>query len=104
MSTPRPITSEPGAEPADRRPAPSRDDGFSILIAGGGVAALEAILALRQSGCGAAIDLICPNHEFSLRQLSTAQPFGGAASHTLDLADFCDRNGVQLRRDRLAEV
>jgi sulfide:quinone oxidoreductase len=104
MSTPRPIASEPGAEFADRRPAPSRDDGFSVLIAGGGVAALEAILALRQSGFGEAIDLICPNREFSLRQLSTAQPFGGAASHTLDLARFCDRNGVNLRLDRLAEV
>ncbi len=100
----RPISSEPGTEPADRPPVPSTEDGFSVLIAGGGVAALEAILALRQSGCGAPVQLICPDREFRLRQLSTGQPFGGAPSHTLDLADFCARNGVSLRRDRLAEV
>jgi sulfide:quinone oxidoreductase len=104
MTTPRAIASEPGAEPADRRPTPPRDGNFSIVIAGGGVAALEAILALRQSGCGAAIELICPNREFSLRQLSPAQPFGGPPSHTLDLASFCDRNGAGLRHDRVAEV
>jgi sulfide:quinone oxidoreductase len=104
MSTSRAIASEPGSEPADRRPTPPRDGGFSIVIAGGGVAALEAILALRQSGCGAGIELICPNREFSLRQLAPGQPFGGPSSRTLDLLSFCHRNGAVLRRDRVAEV
>lgn len=104
MTTPRAIAGEPGAEPADHIPLPDTEDGFSILIAGGGVAALEAILTLRQSGCAEPIELICPNREFRLRQLSTGQPFGAAPSRTLDLAEFCARNGVRLRHDRLAEV
>jgi sulfide:quinone oxidoreductase len=98
------LATEPGVEPADRRPLGSERDGFSVLIAGGGVAALEAVLALRESGSDAAIQLISPDREFSLRQLSTGQPFSAARLRTLELPDFCARNGVTLRSDRLAEV
>src|SRR5690242_4801974 len=98
----RPATA-PAPASAVAAAKPPADD-FTILIAGGGVAALEAILSLRHSGCEAHIDLVCPNREFSLRQLSTGQPFGAPPSRTLDLAAFCERMGVRLRPDKLAEV
>jgi sulfide:quinone oxidoreductase len=98
------IETDSGTTPAGRRQPQSGADGYSVLIAGGGVAALEAVLALRQAGSDAAIQLVCPEREFRLRQLSTGQPFSAARLRTLDLAAFCSRNGVTLRKDRLAEV
>lgn len=77
---------------------------FSVVIAGGGVAALEAVLELRHLAPGISIDLVSPQREFSLRQFSVGQPFGAESPRTLDLAEFCRRNDVTLRKDHLAEV
>lgn len=80
------------------------DEAFSVLIAGGGVAALEAVLALRDLAPAASIELVCPERDFMLRPLSVSQPFGGPPPRRLDIARFCSRNGAALRCDRLAEV
>ncbi len=87
-----------GAEPTDQ-------DRFGVLVAGGGVAALEAVLALAETaGDRVAIELLCPEEQFTLRALSVAQPFGGEQPRTIDLARFCDQHGARFRHDALAEV
>ena len=50
---------------------------FSVLIAGGGVAALEAALTLREVGEGRArIELLAPEPSFWYRPVAVAEPFG----------------------------
>jgi sulfide:quinone oxidoreductase len=71
-----------------RRPA-------RVVIAGGGVAALEAMLALHQSvGPGARITLVAPEPSFTYRPLMVAEPFGAAAPR-LDLDALTARRGVE---------
>jgi sulfide:quinone oxidoreductase len=49
---------------------------FHVLIAGGGVAALEAMMALRALvGDRARITLLAPNREFAYRPMAVAEPF-----------------------------
>lgn len=80
-------------------------DRFQVLVAGGGVAALEAVLALAGiAGDRVAIELLCPAEQFTLQALSVAQPFGGDELRTIDLARFCEQHGAGYRRDALAEV
>jgi sulfide:quinone oxidoreductase len=58
-----------------------------VLIAGGGVAGLEACLALR-SFLGEAeldIDLLCREDRFEYRPLAVLEPFGGAAAWSMKL-------------------
>jgi sulfide:quinone oxidoreductase len=51
-------------------------DRFSVVIAGGGVAAIEGLLRLRRLLGGAAkITLLAPNEEFAFRALSVKEPF-----------------------------
>ncbi|WP_445148697.1 NAD(P)/FAD-dependent oxidoreductase [Baekduia sp. Peel2402] len=76
-----------------------------VLIAGGGVAGLEAALALRDlAGDLVAITVISPEAEFSYRPMSVAEPFGRGHAHTHPLAALTNRIGVALRRDALASV
>ncbi len=59
-------------------------DRFSVVIAGGGVAAIEGMLRLRRLAGGAAkITLLAPNEEFAFRALSVKEPFalGHAERH-----------------------
>lgn len=90
---------------AGKRAGASRSDRFQVLVAGGGVAALEAVLALADlAGDRVAIELLCPTEQFTLRALSVAQPFGGEEPRTIELARFCEQHGAGFRRDALAEV
>jgi sulfide:quinone oxidoreductase len=56
---------------------------MNVVIAGGGVAALEAALALRAlAGDRVAVELVAPETHFWYRPLSVAEPFGrGEAGH-----------------------
>jgi len=76
-----------------------------IVIAGGGVAALEAVLALRTlAGSEVEIDLICPDREFTHRPLTVLEPFDLPAGVTLPLEEFCAEHGVHLHPARLEAV
>ena len=78
---------------------------FRVKIAGGGVAALEAVLALRElAGDRVAVELLAPESEFTLRALSVARPFDAGESRRLDLGEFCREQGIGFRADGLAEV
>src|SRR5688572_2034390 len=80
-------------------------DRFRVVIAGGGVAALEGLLRLRRL-LGDAVDIIvlAPGEEFAYRALSVAEPFafGRPQHHRLDRI-AADKD-AELVRDRLEWV
>ena len=78
---------------------------FRVVIAGGGVAGLEAVLALRDlAGDGVAVTLVSPEREFVFRPMSVATPFsrGHAARHPLAAA--AHHAGADLVRARVTAV
>jgi sulfide:quinone oxidoreductase len=78
---------------------------FHVVIAGGGVAALEAALALvALSPSRFNITLVAPEEEFVLRAQAVTEPFGGAAAQRVELAELAAGIGAELVRDRLAAV
>jgi sulfide:quinone oxidoreductase len=90
---------------SNRRGASDRGRGFRVLIAGGGVAALEGLLALRElAGDRIAPVLFAPDPEFRYRPLSVTEPFGLAIPRRLDLAEFALEHDATFMRDALGEV
>jgi sulfide:quinone oxidoreductase len=78
---------------------------YRAVIAGGGVAALEAVLALREAaGDRVEIELIAPNREFRLEAMTVAEPFGGGPLRSLELSRFCEEQRVEHRVDTVEEV
>src|SRR5690349_11409912 len=76
-----------------------------VLIAGSGVAAVEAILALRHMAGGRPeIALLAPAHTLEHRPASVAAPFGLAAPLPLDLAELARRYDVEVVTGELAGV
>jgi len=66
-----------------------------VAIAGGGVAGLEAMLALRaQLGEAVAIDLYAPRRDFAYRPLAVGEPFGGGRVLEYDLARLAGSAGA----------
>lgn len=64
-------------------------ESLRVLIAGGGVAALEAMVALRAlAGERVEIELLAPDSDFFYRPLSVAEPFGVGEVHRFDLASL----------------
>jgi NADPH-dependent 2,4-dienoyl-CoA reductase/sulfur reductase-like enzyme len=77
-----------------------------VVIAGGGIAAIEALLALR-SLCGRRIELtlISPERELLYRPLTVAEAFDRARARTDDLSDiFRDQVGGRIVWAALVEV
>ena len=76
-----------------------------VLIAGSGVAAVEAVLALRHlAGRGFDIDLLAPSHALEHRPASVAAPFGLGTPPPLDLQELARRHTVGLLEGRLVRV
>ena len=60
-----------------RASRPGSVGGLRVVIAGGGVAGLEAMLAIRDLGGDLVdVELLSPEHHFWYRPLSVAEPFG----------------------------
>jgi NADH dehydrogenase FAD-containing subunit len=60
---------------------------LSVLIAGGGVAALEAMMALRAiAGDRVRITLLAPERDFHYRPMAVAEPFTIAHARRVELA------------------
>lgn len=69
-----------------------RDDRFRVVIAGGGVAALEAALALDALAEGRLnVELVAPEPRFWYRPAAVGEPFGLAAVRSYDLGDMASR-------------
>lgn len=79
---------------------------FKVVIAGGGVAALEAMLALRRLAgpSQVAIELICPEREFTYRPLAVSEPFGLGEAPVFELAPLLRELSAEQRHDTLASV
>jgi sulfide:quinone oxidoreductase len=77
-----------------------------IVIAGGGIAGLEALIALRAHPLWPEprIDLLEAGTDLVERQRSVAEPFGGAESKHFDLARIVADQGAVLAPDRLRDV
>ena len=76
-----------------------------VLIAGGGVAALEAALALRAlAGELVSVELVAPEREFVYRPLAVAEPFGVAEMRRFALRPLVEAAGASLRQARVREV
>ena len=81
-------------------------DSPHIVIAGGGVAGLEACLALRSSlgERELSIDLLCRESRFQYRPLAVLEPFDGGPAWSMELERFAADQDVRLIRDSLAAV
>src|SRR5215213_9959645 len=79
---------------------------FRVLIAGGGVAALEAVLALQDLDLDRALDveIIAPDSRFVYRPLAVRDPFGARATREYDLELLVERAGAKLRRGQVDVV
>ena len=76
-----------------------------VLIAGSGVAAVEAVLALRHlAGRGFDVELLAPAHALEHKPASVATPFGLGAPPPLDLHSLAERYRVALVEGELAAV
>ena len=78
----------------------SQNEPFDVLIVGGGVAAFEAALALRDlGGDRIATTMVAPNPEFVYRPMTVREPFGYAVARRYPLEEFAGDIGVELRVD-----
>ena len=76
-----------------------------VVVAGGGVAALEFVLALRaHTGVGIGVTLVAPELEFSLRPLLVAAPLGAVAPVRIPLAELASDIGFRLVPASIASV
>lgn len=79
--------------------------GPRVLIAGGGVAALEAALALRDlAGDSVHVEICSPRNDFVYRPFAVGAPFGAAAVTRCDLADLAEGIGASFRLAGLFSV
>jgi sulfide:quinone oxidoreductase len=77
----------------------------TVVIAGGGVAALEAAMALREyAGKQVSVQLVAPNAEFSYRPMSVREPFAYEPADRFPLAEIAADIGVELVVDEFAWV
>jgi sulfide:quinone oxidoreductase len=76
-----------------------------VVIAGGGIAAVEAALALRAlTGTALELTMIAPNDRLHYRPLTVVEPFAARATRHYPLDEICHDLGVALRADTLAAV
>jgi sulfide:quinone oxidoreductase len=76
-----------------------------VVIAGGGVAGLEALLALSELGEGLVdVELVSPADEFVYRPLLVAEPFGAADVLKIELERVVRDAGARHTKDALVSV
>ncbi len=76
-----------------------------VLVAGGGFAAAEAVLALRAyAGERVEIELVTPERELAFRPAATGASFGAGPVERFALAGLASDAGATVRRDRLEAV
>jgi sulfide:quinone oxidoreductase len=75
---------------------------LKVVIAGGGVAALEALMALRElAEERVALELVTPTPEFAYRPLAVAEPFGFGEARRYDVVRIASDHGAVVH---IAEI
>ena len=78
---------------------------MSLVIAGGGPAALEAALAVqRLAGDRLPVTLLSDRDEFVYRPVAVAEPFGFASAQRFSLRRLCEDRGFELKRGTVSAV
>jgi sulfide:quinone oxidoreductase len=76
-----------------------------VLIAGAGVAGLEAVLALQALTNGeVSVELVAPEAEFTYRPLAVTEPFGVGEVKRFPLQKLAEAAGARLRAGSVAAV
>jgi sulfide:quinone oxidoreductase len=84
---------------------PGRPDKVHVLVAGGGVAALEPMVALRKlAGELVDVELVSPDADFFYRPLAVAEPFGLGEALRFDLASLARGCGARHSLGTLVAV
>jgi sulfide:quinone oxidoreductase len=82
-----------------------RNDAAHVLIAGGGVAALEAALALQAlAGDRVSVELLAPEPHFFYRALSVAEPFAQGDAQRFELSKLASEIGATFSPGQLVSV
>lgn len=80
-------------------------ESFRVVVAGGGVAGLEALLALHDlAGERVALTLVSPEPDFVFRPMAVAQPFSRGHAKHHPLSTVARETGAELVRARVTEV
>ena len=78
---------------------------FHVVVAGGGIAGLETLLALQElAGDRAALTLVEPRAELALRALEPAEPFGAGEAGRLPIEEIAAAAGARVVRSALERV
>ncbi len=81
------------------------DQRRKVLIAGGGVAGVEALLAFAALAPDrVSVELMAPKREFAYRPMAVAEPFDVGGVRRLPLAEVAAEHDARYREDALAEV
>jgi sulfide:quinone oxidoreductase len=78
---------------------------YRVLVVGGGVAAVEALLALHDLAPDrVAVTVLAPNSDFVYRPMSVREPFAYTSAARYPLATIVADAGATLVRDKVARV
>jgi len=76
-----------------------------VLIAGGGVAGLEAMLGLRSAApADVRVTLLSPDEDFVYRPLATGEPFGRTEVTSYSIDRLTAEHGAEWRKDAIVSV
>ncbi len=79
--------------------------GARVLIAGGGVAALEAAVALHElAGDRVEVAMYSPREDFVYRPFAVAEPYGASRPMRYDLAELAERCGAAFHHATIGAV
>jgi sulfide:quinone oxidoreductase len=78
---------------------------YRVIVAGGGVAGLETMVALRELAEDRVdIEILAPGREFVYRALAVAEPFGAGEAVRFDLGKLAEGSGARHRLGSLQAV
>lgn len=80
-------------------------NGFRVVIAGGGIAAVEGLLRLRRLvGDQLDVTIVAPEDELRYRPLAVQEPFGGRGARRYRLWPIANHAGASLVKDAVERV